>query len=48
MATKPGRVVIYNKEVPSMKSYDTLITCSSDLDFSYNFVGLERKRLSRH
>ena len=35
MATKPGKVVAYNKELPSVKSHDPLITWSSDFDFSY-------------
>ena len=35
MAIKPGRVVTYNKELPSIKSYDSLITWSSAFGFSY-------------
>ena len=30
MAIKPGRVVKYNEELPSMNSHDPLITWSSD------------------
>ena len=41
MTTKPGRVVTYSEELPSIKSHDTLITWFSDF-------GLERKRQSRH
>ena len=35
MATKPGKVVTYNGELPSIKSHDPLIMWSSDFDFSY-------------
>ena len=35
MATKPDRVVIYNEELSSIKSHDSLIMWSSDFDFSY-------------
>ena len=34
MATKSGRVVTYNDELPSINSHDPLITWSSDFDFS--------------
>ena len=47
-ATNPGKVVTYNEEVPSIKSHDPLITWSSVLISLIRFVGLERKRLSRH
>ena len=48
MATKPGVVVTYNEELPSIKSHDPLNTYSSNFHFSLQFVGLERKCLSRH
>ena len=35
MATKPGSVVAYNEELPSIKSQDPLITWSTNLNFSY-------------
>ena len=35
MATKPDKVVTYNKKLPSMKSHDPLIAWSSDFNFSY-------------
>ena len=35
MATKPGRVVTNNEELPSIKSHDPLMKWSSDFDFSY-------------
>ena len=34
MATKPGRVVTYNEELPPIKSHDLLIMWSSGFDFS--------------
>ena len=39
MATKPGRLVTYNEELPSIKLYDPLITWFSDFDFSYSIGG---------
>ena len=36
MAAKPGRVVTYNEELPSIKSHDPLITWPKDFDFSYS------------
>ena len=33
MATKPGWVVTYNEELPSIKSHHPLITWSCDFDF---------------
>ena len=34
MATKPGKVVTYNKKLPSIKSHDLLTTWSSDLSYT--------------
>ena len=36
LAIKPGRVVPYNEELPSLKSHGSLITGSSDFYFCYN------------
>ena len=43
LVTKSGRVVTYNEELPSIKSYGPLNTWSSDFDFSFllRFVGVE-------
>ena len=49
MATKPGRVVTYNKELPSIKSrpfYQVVMLMI--LISLIEFVGLERKCLGRH
>ena len=48
MATKPGRVVTYNEDLTSIKSHKLVFMWSSNSDFSLQFVGLERKRLSCH
>ena len=48
MATKPGRVVTYNEDLTSIKSHKLVFMWSSNFDFSLQFVGLERKRLSCH
>ena len=48
MATKPGRVITYYEELPSIKPNEPLIMCSSDFDFSLQLVGLECQCLSRH
>ena len=32
MATKPGKVVTYNEDLPPIKSHDPLITWSSDFN----------------
>ena len=44
MATKPSRVVTYNEQVHSVKSYDFLITWSSDFDFSYTICRFKTQR----
>ena len=49
MATEPGRVVAYNKELPSIKSCTFYQVAELMILISLiRFVGLERKRLSRH
>ena len=49
MATKPGRVVTYNKELPSIKSRPFYhVVYLLILISLIQFVGLKRKRLSRH
>ena len=48
MATKHGKVVRYNRKLPSIKSHDLSITWSNGFDYLIRFVGLDRKRLSCH
>ena len=45
MTTRPGRVVAYNEELPSIKSHYPLITWSSDFDFSHTICRLRAKTL---
>ena len=45
MTAKPGRVVAYNEELPSIKSHYPLITWSSDFDFSHTICRLRAKTL---
>ena len=49
MATKPGRVVTYNKELPSIKSRPFYHVVMLMILISFiEIVGLERKCLGRH
>ena len=49
MAIKLGRVVTYNKELPSIKSHPFLSHgLFSDFDFSYTICTILGKRLSLH
>ena len=38
MATKPVRVVTYNKELPPIKSQNSLITCSCAVTTQFKYI----------